>query len=106
MRALLEVTLVDMATVVADGVRDVEREVVTALYSGYAQQLTVLLLAEVLLEVTVECRTTGEVLDVLRAMQTETIEYVERGVFYYVAAQSFRARADTATSFLIHSTVS
>ena len=50
-RALLQVALVDMATVVADGVGDVEREVVATLLGGNLQQVQVLLLGEVLVEV-------------------------------------------------------
>ena len=74
MRTLLQVTLVDVTAVVTYRVRDVERKVVTALDSRYAKQLAVLLLAQVLLQVAVESRTTGQVLDVLLAVQTETIE--------------------------------
>ena len=77
MRALLQIALVDMTAVVADRVGDIEGEVVTSFDSRYAEQLAVLRLAEVLLEVTVQRRTTGEVLDVLTSVETETVEYVE-----------------------------
>ena len=39
MRALLQVSLVDMSTVVADGVGDVEGEVVTTLLCSDLQQV-------------------------------------------------------------------
>ena len=73
-----------MTTVVADRIRDIEGEVVTALYSRYAQQLTVLLLAEVLLQVAVQGTTTGEVLNVFTSVETETIQDVQTLVLYYV----------------------
>ena len=53
--AFLEVTLVDVSTVVADGVGDVESKVIAAFTCGYAEQLSVLFLAEVFLEVAVQC---------------------------------------------------
>ena len=42
MRALLQVARVNVTALVADGVRDVEREVVATLLSSHTQQLTVL----------------------------------------------------------------
>ena len=42
MWALLEIALVDVSAVVADGVRDVEREVVASLFGCHAQELSVL----------------------------------------------------------------
>ena len=44
MRSFLEVSLVDIATVVTDGVWDIEREVVASLFGCNAQQLAVLFL--------------------------------------------------------------
>ena len=76
--ALLEVALVDMAAVVADGVGNVEGEVVAAFLGGHLEQLQVLLLREVFLEVAVECRATGEVLDVVLAVEAELVEHGER----------------------------
>ena len=73
-RAFLQVALVDMATVVADGVGDVEREVVATFLSGDLQQVQVLLLGEVLVKVHVQGRATGEVLDVGSAMQLELVD--------------------------------
>ena len=55
MRALFQVSLVDMSTVVADGVGDVEGEVVTTLLCSDLQQVQILLFREVLVEVHVEC---------------------------------------------------
>ena len=49
--ALMEVALVDVAAVVADGVGDVEGEVVTAFLRCHAEQLAVLCLREVFLQV-------------------------------------------------------
>ena len=46
--ALLQIALVDMAAVVADGVGDVEGEVVTTFLGSHLQQLHVLILREVL----------------------------------------------------------
>ena len=41
--AFLEITLVDMPAVIADGVRDVEREIVASFLCCNSQQLAVLL---------------------------------------------------------------
>ena len=54
MWALFEVSFVDVAAVVADGVGDVEREVVASFLGCHAEKLCVLLLAQVLFEVHVE----------------------------------------------------
>ena len=78
--ALLEVALVDMAAVVADGVGNVEREVVAALLRSHLQQLAILLLREVLLEVHVEGRAAREVLDVGGAVELELVDDGERVV--------------------------
>ena len=78
--ALLEVALVNVATVVADGVGDIEGEVVAPFLGGHFEQLAVLLLSEVLLEVAMQRRAAGEVLDVGGAVQTELVEHRERGV--------------------------
>ena len=73
-RALLQVTLVDMAAVVADGIGNVEGEIVTAFLGSYLQQLGILLLGEMLLEVHVEGRTTREVLDIGCTMKLELVD--------------------------------
>lgn len=54
-RALLEVALVYVTAVVADGVRNIEGEIVAAFVRSNLQKLLVLLLAQVLLKVHVEC---------------------------------------------------
>ena len=51
--AFFEVTLVDVAAVVTDGVRNVEGEVVAAFTCRHTQQLAVLVLGEMLLQVAV-----------------------------------------------------
>ena len=80
MGALLEVAFVDVAAVVADGVGNVEGEIVAAFLGGHLQQLHVLLLRQVLLEVAMQGRAAGEVLDVGGAMEAELVEHGERGV--------------------------
>ena len=78
--ALLQVALVDVAAVVADGVGNVEREVVAALLGSHLQQLAVLLLREVLLQVHVEGRSAREVLNVGRTVELELVDDGERVV--------------------------
>ena len=53
-RTFLQITLVNMSAVVADGIRDVKGKIVAAFASGYAEQLSVLFLAQMLLEVAVQ----------------------------------------------------
>ena len=71
-----------MATVVADGVGNVEGEVVAAFLGSDLQQMEVLILGEMLLKVHVEGGATREVLDVGSAMQLELIEDGQRVVLY------------------------
>ena len=82
--AFLEVTLVDMSTVVADGVGDVEGEIVAAFAGGHSEELAVLVLAEVFLQVAVQRRAAGQVFDVLFAVQAELVQYVGVRVFHDV----------------------
>ena len=56
LRAFLQETLVDMAAVVTNGVRDVESKVVATFAGSHAQQLTVLVLSEVFLQVAMKGR--------------------------------------------------
>ena len=78
MRALLEVTLVNSSAIIADGIGDVEREVVATLLSSHAEQLAVLCLRQVLLKVAVQSRSTCQVLNILDSVQTETVNHVKR----------------------------
>ena len=78
---LFEVAFINMSTFVADGIRDVEGEVVASLLSRHTQQLAVLFFAEVLFQVEVQRRTAGEVRDVLTTMETELVENVNLFIF-------------------------
>ena len=69
-----------MSARVADRVRDVEREVVASFGRRHAQQLPVLLLREVLLEVHVQGRAAGQMLDVAAPVQAELVDDVQRRV--------------------------
>ena len=73
-----------MTAVVADGVGDVEGEIVAAFLGSHLQQMLVLLFGEVLLEVHVEGGTTREMLDVRSAMELELVEDGQRVVFDHV----------------------
>ena len=57
--ARLQGAFVDVAAVVADGIWNVECEVVATFLCSDTQQLTILWLREVLFEVHVKCRTTS-----------------------------------------------
>ena len=70
-RTLLEVTLVDGAAVVAERIGNVVSEIVTSLMCRHTEQLTVLGGRKMLVEIHVEGRSAGEVLDVLAALETE-----------------------------------
>ena len=82
--ALVQVTLVDVSAVVAKGVGNVERKVVASLAGSHTQQLAVLLEAQVLVQIHVERRAAGQVLDVLAAVQAELVEHVGVRVFHHV----------------------
>ena len=82
--AFVEIALVDVAAIVADGVGNVEGEVVAAFLRGHAEQLAVLRLGEVLLQVGVQRGTAGEVRNVAFAVKTELVEQVQRVVLHAV----------------------
>ena len=65
---LLQITLVDMATLVTNRIGNVESEIITAFLGSNLQQLEVLILREVLFLVHVQSRTTCKVLDVMCTM--------------------------------------
>ena len=71
--AFLEVTLIDVSTVVADGIGDVESKIIAAFTGGHAEQLSVLFLAEVFLEIAMQSGTACKVFDVLFAMEAEFV---------------------------------
>ena len=83
-RTLLEVTLVNMAAIVADRIRNVICEIVAAFMSGDAKELTILLLRQMLVEVHVQRGAAGKVLDVGSAMELELVKDAQRVVFYYI----------------------
>ena len=70
----MQIALVNVAAVVADGVGDVEREVVATLLCSHLQQVLVLLLRQMLLEVHVKGRAACEVLDIGSAVQLELVD--------------------------------
>ena len=76
MRALLEIALVDVAAVIADGVRHIEGEIVATLLGCHLQKLAILLLGQVLLQVHVQGRTACKMLDIRGAMELELLDDV------------------------------
>ena len=81
MRTGLEIALVDGATLAAEGVGDIEGEVVASLLSRHAEQLAILCRREVLVEVGVQRRAAGEMGDIAAAVQAELLDDVGVGVF-------------------------
>ena len=65
---LVEIAFVDMPAIVAEGVGDIECEVVGAFLRCYAEKVAILRLREVLFKITMQGRTTGEVLHILPAV--------------------------------------
>ena len=70
----MQITLVNMSTFVADGVGNVEREIVATFLCCHLQQVQILLLREMLLQVHVQGRTTRQVLDIGSAMQLKLVD--------------------------------
>src|SRR5574344_1057421 len=77
----LQIAFVDVAAVVADGVWDVECEVVAPFSGGYTKNLAILNLTEMLGEIGVESRTAREVLDIFLTVKAKFVEKIERFVF-------------------------
>ena len=82
--AFVEVTFVDVAAVVADGVGDVECEIIAALLRGHAEQLTILCLRKVLFQISVQSRSARQVRDVAAAMKSELVDKVQRVILHSV----------------------
>ena len=51
MRTLLEITLVNISAVIAEGIRHIECEVVATLLCSHLQKLAILLFGEMLLQI-------------------------------------------------------
>ena len=83
-RAFVQIALVDVTAGVADRIGNVVREVVAPLAGRHAEQLAVLRLAQVLFQVHMERAAARQVLDVLRAVETELVEDVGILVFHDV----------------------
>ena len=73
-RALGEIALVDATTFVAERVGDIEREVIAAFHSRYAEEVAILGLREVLFEIAVQGAAAGEVVDVATTVETELLD--------------------------------
>ena len=83
-RTLMQVALVDGSTLVAHGVGNIEREVVTAFLCCHLQQLQVLLFRQVFLQVHVQGRATRQVLDVGSTVELELVDNGERVVLDHI----------------------
>ena len=80
MRTLFEIALIYSATVIADSVGHVEREVVAAFTGCHLEQLAILPFGEVLLKIHVESRTACEMLNIGSAMELEFLYDVGVGI--------------------------
>ena len=78
LRTLLQITLIDGTAVIADGIGNVEREIVTSLLGSYLQKFHVLLLRQVLIEIHVQCRSTCQMLDVGCTVEFELVNHTQR----------------------------
>ena len=65
---LVQIAFVDMPAIVAEGVGDIECEVVGAFLRCYAEKVAILRLREVLFKITMQGRTAREVLHILPAV--------------------------------------
>ena len=76
-RTLVQIALVYVSAIVADGVGDVISEIVASFLCCHAEEVAILCLGEVLREVHVQSRATCEVLDVRCAMQLKLVDNVQ-----------------------------
>ena len=81
---IMQEAFVDVPAIFTQGVRNVEREVVASFTGGNAEQLPVLCKTEMLVQIHVESRAAGEMLDVAAAVQAELLDDVRVGIFYDV----------------------
>ena len=73
-----------MPAVVADGVGNVESEIIASLHSRHTEQLPVLRFAEMLRKIGVKSGTARQMFDVLSPVETELVDEVEGFVFYHI----------------------
>lgn len=66
-RTFLQIAFVYVSAVITYRVRNIEREIIAALDSGNLQQMTVLRFRQVLVQIHVQSRATGQMLNVWRA---------------------------------------
>lgn len=93
--------LTDVSAVVADRIGDIEREVVAPLLGSHLQQMSILLLAKVLIEIHVESGASSKVLDVGFAVEFELVDDVGVGVFDNVEVTVVTVSGDHVAIFLI-----
>ena len=104
-RTLGEVSLVDATTVVAEGVGDVEGEIIAPLDGGDAEEMSILRLGEVLLKVAVEGASSGEMGDVPSAVEAELGNGVDVLVFDDVEVGVVAVARDKIAGLLVPSCV-
>ena len=83
-RALMQVVLVNVTTIIAERVGNVEGEIVASLLCCHTQELTILGLAQMLIKIHVECITTREVLNKATTMKAELFNDICIRIFHHV----------------------
>lgn len=76
-RTFLKIVLAYMTALVADGVRNVECEVVASFLCSHTKKLSILCLRKMLFKVKMKSRATGKMFDILPSMQTHLVDYIE-----------------------------
>jgi hypothetical protein len=82
--ALLQITLVDMATIVADRIGDIKGEIVTAFIGRYFQQMGILLLRQMLLEIHVKGGTACKMFNIRCTMKFELVNNGQRVILHNI----------------------
>ena len=83
-RTFGEISLVDVSAVVAQRVGDVEGEIVATLLCGYAKEMAILCLRQMLLEVAVERTSARKMVDVATTVESEFLDGVDVFVFHHI----------------------
>ena len=73
-RTLLQVTLINMTTIVTNSIGDIEGEIITTFLGSHFQQMQILLLRKMLIEIHVKGRATSQMLDIRCPMQLKLID--------------------------------
>ena len=99
--AMLQLVLGNVAAIIADGIGNVEGEVVTAGGDGQLQQMSILILGEMLFQIAMECTAAIQIAGVYLTMETELVDDVGTLILHQVEVRVITITRDDVVILLI-----